>query len=425
MRDTGIKTTETIESAASDSGSAASDEVEVVWSESDSRRKMFVVLTILVLVLVSIVVTSIVVPVAVLRSKPSTVPAASQQEYDYSDYEYAPTVAPASESAIAGDILLNITIDKDDGGERDGNEAEEEEYDLSPPTIALNDDLSPPTIAPIARVDAESNVTGVSIFYAIGDVPYNSDQAKELRAQMGSMPSDAEFVIHVGDVRKAGDSISCELEDYTAVAESFRLSQVPVFVIMGDNDWNDCPNPEEGLNHWQSVFLNFESTYWNHTFNIQRLSGRPDNFAFQSKGTLFIGLNLVGGEVLDSDEWEYRLTSQAVWVRELVLDYRQSLGSFVTGRVVIFGHADPSYKHRDFFGPLEDFIDEELENGLPILYLNGDTHKFKYESSFYDQESFLRIMVTGGTSEPPLKITVNANGEPSETDSAFLYDRRL
>ena len=60
-----------------------------------------------------------------------------------------------------------------------------------------------------------------------------------------------------------------------------------------------------------------------------------------------------------------------------------------------------------------------------MLYLNGDKHEWLYEPFFLDQPSFLRLMVTGGTSEPPLKVMVHANGETADIEDAFSYDRQL
>ena len=95
--------------------------------------------------------------------------------------------------------------------------------------------------------------------------------------------------------------------------------------------------------------------------------------------------------------------------------------------IVVFGHANPTAQHDDFFLPLKLFIRDELDNTVPVLYLNGDAHVWSYNSSFYDVPQFLRMQLTGGTSEPPLQVIVS----PSENDidnfaqNVFLYDRRL
>jgi hypothetical protein len=195
-----------------------------------------------------------------------------------------------------------------------------------------------------------------------------------------------------------------------------------VFVILGDNDHYDCPNREEGLKYWEATFNDFETTRpeWSLPFDeVKRDPQQRYNFSFVHKGILFIGLNIVASS-------DHRLTEQVNWTMKLIRDYRVSLQPQV-GRVVLFGHADPTETHDNFFLPLRDFIQNELQNQppLPILYLHGDAHKWNYEPSFYGQESFLRVTLSGEAKEPPTKFTVRATGKMQDTEKAFQYDRML
>lgn len=176
---------------------------------------------------------------------------------------------------------------------------------------------------------------------------------------------------------------------------------------------------------WQTEFVGFETKHWSFPYSVSRRSGHDETFTFQAKGTLFAGLQLVGGDILDEDEWSSRLVEQAEWVINLIFDYRSSLDSGVTGRVVLFAHANPNYKYDDFFDPLTAYIEDDLNNELPILYVNGDDHEWDYKSGFYGQESFLRIMVNGGSSEPPVKLMVDGSSPSTDASEAFLYDRQL
>lgn len=276
-----------------------------------------------------------------------------------------------------------------------------------------------PTVFPTNRASTKPQIT---TFYAIGDVPYSDRQAERLSQQMSDLPLDAEFLIHVGDLRDSSRNQRCRLSDYEDAAALLRKSHAPVFVILGDNDWTDCPNQDEGLQYWKDTFIRFEGRYWNHTFNIERMPGRLDNFAFEHKGTLFMGLNIVGGDVHSNTEWSSRLTDEVEWTMQLIRNYqtRYQYG----GRVVIFGHANPNQNHRKYFDVLTSFLENEIENKIPILYINGDKHEWLYEPNFYDQPSFLRVMVSGRARDPPLKVTVNANGNFLPTKEAFVVDRR-
>jgi predicted phosphodiesterase len=285
-----------------------------------------------------------------------------------------------------------------------------------------------PTPAPLASRPTDSvtvvETTGESIFYGIGDVPYTARQAIELADQMTELPKDAEFVIHVGDLLNRKENEPCPESDYSLAADLLRLSHAPVFVVLGDNDWNDCINRDEAFGFWKKHLLKFESRHWNHSFDIIRQPRRLENFAFAHNGALFIGLNIVGGAVQSEGEWYRRLTDEVSWTIGVIRNYRDALAPKV-GRVLIFAQAYPSSHHRAFFEPFQAFVRDELQNRLPILYLHGDLHYWLYEPNFYDQSSFLRIMVTGQTVDPPVRIGVRATGDKSSTKDAFEIDRRL
>jgi hypothetical protein len=295
------------------------------------------------------------------------------------------------------------------------------------PSGAPNANIFTATLSPsMTPTTAASSSTGqphVTTFYAHGDIPYARNQTVVFEQQMRDVPADAEFVIHMGDLRKAHPDLTCVKEEYDEVAQIMRLSHAPVFIVIGDNDWTDCPNQAEGLQLWEDEFVGFESRYWNHTFDIQRQSGYPGNFAFTHKGTLFIGLNIVGGNVYDEVEWQNRLTDESDWTIELIRTYNST--SDDVGRVVIFAHANPNSNHDAYFDPVTAFIENELQNQIPILYLNGDGHYWDVQQSFYHQPAFFRIMVTGLGVDPLLKVAVTADGQYVDPQNAFAYDRRL
>lgn len=58
---------------------------------------------------------------------------------------------------------------------------------------------------------------------------------------MAAIPEDAEFVIHVGDIRSARDGRTCEKAEYENVADMLRLSRAPVFIVPGgEYSEHDC-----------------------------------------------------------------------------------------------------------------------------------------------------------------------------------------
>ena len=318
------------------------------------------------------------------------------------------------------------------------------------------------TFQPIPQVvSPETTVT----FYAHGDVPYTRIQARKLKKQMLQMSASAtvsvssesmvvmqkeeeevedeeeaeaghdsdmenvEFMIHLGDIRMAGPKRPCLPSDYENVASLLRLSPVPVFIILGDNDVHDCPDPDEGLQLWRASFANFESTYWNHTLSVVRPPEYPENFVFQHKHVLFIGVNIVGERTNDEnmEMVAQQLTEQVNWVMDVIRQYQMEclLEKKMVGRVVLFYHANPGPHTRPFFKPLRHFIGNDLNYTIPILFLNGDAHRWMYQPRFYNATSLLRVTVTGLAVEPLLKVTIPMDGIYHDPTRAFVMDRRF
>ena len=271
-----------------------------------------------------------------------------------------------------------------------------------------------PTPSPTPQRNPEQSVTS---FLVIADVPYTSREATDLIEQMRDIPSNtnALFMVHVGDLRNARDGRQCTLSEFTSVADTLKLSPAPVLVLPGDNEWNDCPNMATAISQWRSTFVDFESAYWNPVFQVRRMPGYPESFTFLLRGTLFIGLNIVGGAVQSSSEWSSRLTSEANWTMELMRNHR--------GTTVIFGHADPSSRHGDFFNRIRNFLLNEYDERIPVIYINGDDHQWRFQRNFYGVPNWTRITLTGGTSEPPLYVTVDSRATMS--GSFLAFDRGL
>mmetsp|Transcript_3495 Transcript_3495/g.7938 ORF Transcript_3495/g.7938 Transcript_3495/m.7938 type:complete len:451 (+) Transcript_3495:58-1410(+) len=210
-----------------------------------------------------------------------------------------------------------------------------------------------------------------TIFYAIGDVPYNDLEKVQLRDRMINLPQDGEFLVHLGDIRSGKKRTEpCRLEQYQQVRDLLLQSKIPVFIIPGDNEWNECPNHQDGERFWKETFHDFDKR-WNHTIQVYR-HPMPELFYFVHKRTLFFGLNLVGGKMTDYEFYFNKFRYEFEVVKSMIDKYVVA-GNAVN--VVIFGHAFPKdIHHRSFFEPLRDYIDRKLKNKVPILYLNGDKH---------------------------------------------------
>lgn len=192
----------------------------------------------------------------------------------------------------------------------------------------------------------------------------------------------------------------------------------------GDNDWNDCLDPDQGLLFWETTFNNFHEK-WNHSLEIYQQPGYPLNFVFQLGETLFLGLQIVGSESVPGNR-DIRLADYHNWTSTLIHEYiDDQTKKHRVGRVVVAAHADPWEIHDSFFIPFKNFIANEIQNQIPILYLNGDGHSWKYEPNFLGQPSLLRITIEAKARHPPVKVQINDSGDNVPTGEAFLFDRQF
>ncbi|MFT7643225.1 MAG: hypothetical protein ACI9G1_004990, partial [Pirellulaceae bacterium] len=191
-------------------------------------------------------------------------------------------------------------------------------------------------------------------FCAMGDVPYEKADDALLPKQIDEIPQVAEFVVHVGDI-KSGKT-PCDEEVYIKVSGMLSKSAKPLFIIPGDNEWNDCTAPEPSWVYWEKYFSRFDRK-WQHQFKTFRQLEREENFSFVQNKVLFIGLNIVGGRVHDKEEWKGRHAQDFDWVKRNLKRSSADVNS-----LVLFGHARPNDTHNDFF---EEFNKAAEEFGKP------------------------------------------------------------
>jgi hypothetical protein len=233
-------------------------------------------------------------------------------------------------------------------------------------------------------------------FSVIGDVPYDLDELEDLQEHIENhnRMSPSEFLVHLGDILESDGE--CNERSYQQVADALLGLTVPAFVVPGDNEWNDCQDPDKAWAFWEAHFEVFESNFCGAPL-VERQAVRPENFAFASKGVLFVGINLVGGNPYDEVEWATRLQQDVDWLNQ---QFSQK-GSLVRA-AVIFGHAGPGQATHDpffdAFGPLAGAF------GKPVLYAMGDGHEWIVDQPF-PQQNITRLEVERGT-DPPVQVTV-------------------
>ncbi len=263
-------------------------------------------------------------------------------------------------------------------------------------------DTTPPT-----------NSLDTVIFTVIGDVPYNSDQRDGLISmiQAHNTKAKSEFVVHVGDIKPGADP--CDEPVYQDVNGILKEFTTPTFMLLGDNEYNDCDNPQAALQLWNQYFLNFHQNWaFEHTITYQE--DRQENFTWVQDNVIFMGLNLVGSDVHDQAEWDTRLADNGNFLQEVVAAHKDD-----SKALVIFGHANMVELGPDKFKPFTDVL-RSVANDFdkPILYMQGDGH-FWFMNRPYEEMNLLRVQIEGGANA--VQVVVNPNKEqPFSFDRNFL-----
>ncbi len=248
------------------------------------------------------------------------------------------------------------------------------------------------------------------VFTAIGDVPYNDFQRDSFPKVIAAhnFKAKSSFVIHIGDIKSGADA--CTEDVYADVSNLLKQFTSPTFIVLGDNEYNDCSNPEEGLALWNQYFLKF-NTNWNFTPKVNYQTKRPENFSWIQNKVLFLGINIVGSTVHNTTEWETRLTDNANWVKQHLETQKDNVNA-----VVVFGHANITEINPIRFETFTTvFRSSAAAFNKPILYLQGDGHIW-FTNKPWPEKNITRIQIDGG--HRAVEITVNPN-----KSNPFSYNR--
>jgi hypothetical protein len=241
------------------------------------------------------------------------------------------------------------------------------------------------------------------VFYVTSDAPYDTSQEEKLTADLAALPSDADFLVHLGNIQDSAITL-CPEARYAHVKDLLAKSPVPIFVLPGEEDWNNCPNPDDAWTSWETNFGSFESNF-DHGFTVKRQLRRKENFAFLHMEALFMGFHIVGGRINDQDEWTQRLEDDVTWMESMVTMFS---GNFK--QIVMLGNARPGPEQRHFFGHLAEFLGPYE---MPIIYIHANSGVggiMEYDL-FGDDDIIKGLQIEDGGQNPPLRISIYSGDE--------------
>jgi len=248
-------------------------------------------------------------------------------------------------------------------------------------------------------------------FMVVADSPYSDPEIPILADYLANAPDEVEFVIHLGDIT-SGSSKLMTAEYFDDVSATLQTSTAPLFIVLGDNEYNDSDDPVSAFSLWSDEFTYFDQN-WTHSLNVDYQAVRPENFSFVLNDTLFVGINLVGGLVHDEDEWAARSADDLVWIQDMF-----ALHGDAASNAVIMGHASPS---RSGYTAFKDgFISAAEEFVKPILYLQGDQHAWDLTDSYAGVDNIQKIILERTGLGDPLMVDITDDPlDPFSSDHNF------
>jgi hypothetical protein len=170
----------------------------------------------------------------------SSLPTTSPTVMPTTDLSALPSTRPTTRPETTADTLLTTVLTTVSSSVRNDTTNVTLRPSASPMLSSVPNQTMTPTPTPSGTLHGCGHdqllgqaACSVTIFYAIADVPYTSTEALALPSQVQSLPDNAEFLIHLGDIRSATKEKDCVLSDYRNIASILKLSRVPVFLVPG------------------------------------------------------------------------------------------------------------------------------------------------------------------------------------------------
>jgi hypothetical protein len=169
---------------------------------------------------------------------PSNVPSGMPSGLPSSSPSGSPSMLPSTSPSSAPSKALSGSPSESPTGAPTGapstapSEVPTERSSELPSTFQLGQTTQRPTVSePPSQRPSETPLN--ANFYVIGDLPYSNTEKQRLVQHVDTLPENAEFLVHVGDIRAATNGTNCTLSEFEIVGDILKTSSVPVFIVPG------------------------------------------------------------------------------------------------------------------------------------------------------------------------------------------------
>jgi hypothetical protein len=245
-------------------------------------------------------------------------------------------------------------------------------------------------------------------FGLVGDTGYSSSSvAKFLQVRDAMNAASLQFVTHVGDIKNGTDP--CTDSVYSTNRDRFNGFTHPLVYTPGDNEWRDCSNKVERLDHLRGVFFTDDRSLGDPPMTLVRQSAAfPENALWRQGPITFVTLHTVGSDnnAGQTSEFGPRNAANIAWLQH-AFDVAAAENS---AAVVIMSHANPGFPPDStsrstkpgFESYLKAVRSEVQAWGKPVIYVHGDTHTFRVDQPTVlgtTLPNFTRVEVFGPSDE--------------------------
>ena len=280
-------------------------------------------------------------------------------------------------------------------------------------------------------------------FVALGDLPYGTDEVagSNYRNLIDSINrTEPRFSIHVGDF-KSGSTL-CSDEEFQRQRRHFDRFSRPVVFTPGDNEWTDCHrksngsfDPLERLAKLRSLFFTPYQSLGATTMPVESQSVvHPkfpryiENQRWMIDGVLFITVHIVGSnnnfETRDPkavEEFFERDAANRAWINAGfdLASTRKIEAVIVAFQADVFesaSHEATFPRHSGFLNVVgETLLPRAAQFGKPVLLINGDSHRFRFDRPFSLNRNRLanvyQLIVPGAQDVRAVRVSIDTNSK--------------
>ncbi len=280
-------------------------------------------------------------------------------------------------------------------------------------------------------------------FVALGDLPYGSDEVagSNYRDLIDSINrTESQFSIHVGDF-KSGSTL-CSDEEFQRQRRHFDRFSRPVVFTPGDNEWTDCHrknngdfDPLERLEKLRSLFFTPDQSLGATSMPVEsqsvlhpKFSRYIENQRWVIDRILFMTVHIVGSnnnfETRDPKavaEFFERDAANRAWINAgFDLTGAQKIEAVVVAfQADVFesaSHEATFPRHSGFLNVVgETLLPRAAQFGKPVLLINGDTHRFRFDRPFSLNRNMLvnvyQLIVPGDQDVRAVRVSVDTGAQ--------------